>query len=153
MTSQAQPGSYIKRRTIRTYCQLVALTLHSSVNSPTTSHSSVASASFLRVVLALLHHTMDNFDYIDPYFNSYTEADLDALWSELYEDMSNPGHSYDFALQSIHTVNDDLQVQDSNAPHDNDDTASVPVPTTLTETFTQTDDTYLVSKQPLDRRH
>lgn len=124
------------------------------INSPTTSHFSLASACFLPVVLALPHHTMDNFEYTDPYFDLYTDPDFDdALWSKLYEDMSNPGHSYDFTLQSIHTANDDLQVQDSNAPHDNDDTASIPVPTTLTETFTQTNDTYLVSKQPLDRRH
>ena len=112
-----------------------------------TSHFSLASACFLRVLVVLPHHTMDNFDYIDPDQFDYTDPDFDeaydALWSELMR-----SHSYDFALQSIHTANN--YPQDSNTPHD---TASAPVPTTLTGTFTQTDSTYPVSKQRVDRAH
>jgi hypothetical protein len=82
---------------------------------------------------------MNNFDYTDPDFDA-------APWSELHEDMRS--HSNDFAPQSIHTGNDDLQ--DLNALHD---TASTPVPITLMGTFTQTNYTYPVSMQQLDRRH
>ncbi len=78
--------------------------------------------------------TMNNFDY--------TDADFDAaLRLDLHEDMRS--HSHDCAPQS----ND---FQDFNAPHD---TASTPAPTTLMGTFTQTNYTYPVSKQRLDRRH
>ena len=84
---------------------------------------------------------MNNFDYTDLDFDA-------ALRSELHEDMRS--HSHDCAPESIHivTANDDLQ--DCNAPHD---TASIPVPTTLMGTFTQTNYTYPVSKQQVDRRH
>jgi hypothetical protein len=84
---------------------------------------------------------MNNFKF------DHTDAGFDpALWSKLHEYMRSRSH--DCAPQSIHTANDDLQ--GSNAPHD---TASIPVPTTLMATFTQTNYTYPVSKQPLDRRH
>jgi hypothetical protein len=83
---------------------------------------------------------MNNFDYDFDYTDPDFDEAYDALWSELKR-----SHSYD---QSIHTANNDLQ--GSNALHD---TASTPVPTTLTGSFTQTDCTYPVSKQRLDRGH
>ena len=131
---------YLQPRRLRSYINR-HLTLHSPVNSPI-FHVPLTSTYFLRVVVAFLHHTMNNFDYTD----ADSDATLAAFRSELHEYMRN--YSQDCAPQGIHTVTANENLQGLNVPHD---TTSTTVPTTLMGTFTETNYTHPVSKQQFDR--